>query len=107
VNGDGLADHGLGHSGGLLFGVKAERELEFPPERYAVNFILIPNHVVVDLPRPEEVGNAIGRSWKRKLYQEPSLTLSSGNFSIMGPTPVYSAKRSVSSESVAVPEAQP
>src|SRR6202000_627861 len=36
-----------------------------------------------------------------------SFTFSSGNFSIIGRTPVYSEKRSVSSESGAVPDAQP
>jgi hypothetical protein len=74
LNGDGFVDHGLGNSGGLLWSVNAEGELEFPPQRYAVNFILIPNHVVMDLVRPEGFTNAKCPSLKRKRYHEVSQT---------------------------------
>jgi hypothetical protein len=67
VIGDGFADHDLGNRGGLFFSVKAEREWEFPSQRYTVRFILIPNHVVMDLPWPERIGNAIRPSRKQKL----------------------------------------
>ena len=46
-------------------------------------------------------------AWPLVMRAYASFTLASGNFSIIGRMPESSAKRRVSSESVAMPEAQP